>query len=67
MELCGPRRWSGPFVEERNLLHLSGLEPVFLTLANDQLDAQILIYLLQSFTCTCLELYLAHRQEVKLY
>jgi hypothetical protein len=38
-----------------------------LTLANDQLDAQILIHLLQSYTCTCFEQYLAHPQEVKLY
>ena len=37
------------------------------TLANDQLDAQILIHLLQSSTCTCFEQYLAHPQEVKLY
>jgi len=40
---------------------------VALTLANDQLDAQILIHLLQSSTCTCFEQYLAHPQEVKLY
>jgi len=38
-----------------------------ITLANDQLDALILIHLLQSSTCTCFEQYLAHRQEVKLY
>jgi len=38
-----------------------------ITLANDQLDAQILIHLLQSSTCTCFEQYLAHPQEVKLY
>jgi len=38
-----------------------------MTLANNQLDAQILIHLLQSFTCTCFEQYLAHPQEVKLY
>jgi len=37
------------------------------TLTNDQLDAQILIHLLQSSTCTCFEQYLAHPQEVKLY
>jgi hypothetical protein len=37
------------------------------TLVNDQLDAQILIHLLQSSTCTCLEQYFAHPQEVKLY
>jgi len=37
------------------------------TLANDQLDAQIFIPLLQSSTCTCFEQYLAHPQEVKLY
>jgi len=36
------------------------------TLANDQLEAQILIHLLQSSTCTCFEQYLAHPQEVKL-
>jgi len=40
---------------------------VSLTLANDQLDAKILIHLLQSSTCTCFEQYLAHPQEVKLY
>ena len=40
---------------------------IYLTLANDQLDAQILIHLLQSSTCTCFEQYLAHPQEVKLY
>jgi len=38
-----------------------------ITLANDQLDAQILIHLLQSSTCTCFEQYLAHPQEVRLY
>ena len=38
-----------------------------ITLANDQLDAQILIHLLQSSTCTCFERYLSHPQEVKLY
>jgi len=38
-----------------------------ITLANDQLDAQFLIHLLQSSTCTCFEQYLAHPQEVKLY
>ena len=38
------------------------------TLANDQLDGQIfLIHLLQSSTCTCIEQYLAHPQEVTLY
>jgi len=42
-------------------MHLS------ITLANDQLDAQILIHLLQSSTCTCFEQYLAHPQEVRLY
>jgi len=36
-------------------------------LANGQLDAQILIHLLQSSTCTCFEQYLAHPQGVKLY
>jgi len=40
---------------------------VDLTLANDQLDAQILIHLLESSTYTCFEQYLAHPQEVKLY
>jgi len=41
--------------------------PTFITinLANDQLDAQILIHLFQS--STCFEQYLAHPQEVKLY
>jgi hypothetical protein len=38
-----------------------------ITLANDQLDAQILINVLQSSTCTCFEQNLAHPQEVKLY
>jgi hypothetical protein len=38
-----------------------------ITLTNDQLDAQILIHLLQSCTCTCFEQYLAHPQQVKLY
>jgi len=38
-----------------------------ITLANDQYDAQILIHLLQSSTCTCFEQYLVHPQEVKLY
>jgi hypothetical protein len=36
-------------------------------LANDQLDLQILIHLLQSSTRTCFEQYLAHLQEIKLY
>jgi len=36
-------------------------------LAIDQLDAQILIHLLQSYTCTCFEQYLAYPQEAKLY
>jgi hypothetical protein len=38
-----------------------------ITLANDQLDAQTVIPLLQSSTCACFEQYLAHPQEVKLY
>ena len=38
-----------------------------ITLANDQLDAQILTHLLHSSTCTCFEQCLAHPQEVKLY
>jgi len=38
-----------------------------ITLANGQLDAQNLVNLLQSSTCTCFEQYLAHHQEVKLY
>jgi len=33
-----------------------------ITLANDQLDAQILIYLLQSSICACFEQYFAHPQ-----
>jgi hypothetical protein len=37
------------------------------TLANDQRDAQILIHLLQSSTCTCFEQYLPHPHEVKFY
>jgi hypothetical protein len=40
---------------------------IFITLANDQLDAQILTHLLQSSKCTGFEQYLAHPQEVKLY
>jgi len=35
------------------------------TLANDQLESQILIHLLQS--STCFEQFLAHPQEVRLY
>jgi len=38
-----------------------------ITLANDQLDVQIFLHLLQSSTCTRFEQYLAHPQEVKLY
>jgi hypothetical protein len=37
------------------------------TIANDQLDAQILIHLLQSSKYTCFEQYLAYLQEVKTY
>jgi hypothetical protein len=37
------------------------------SLANDQLDAQILTHFLQSSTYTCFEQYLAHPLEVKLY
>ena len=36
-------------------------------LANDQPDAQILIYLLHSSTYICFEQYLTHPQEVKSY
>jgi hypothetical protein len=36
-------------------------------LVSDQLDAQILVHLLQSSTCTCFKQYLAHPHEVKLY
>ena len=43
------------------IVHLS------ITVDNDQLDAHILIHLLQSSTCTFFEQYLAHTQEVKLY
>jgi len=32
-----------------------------------QLDAQMLIHLLQSSTSTCFEQYIAHPQEIKLY
>jgi len=42
-------------------------EYLLVTLANAQIDAQILIHLLQSSTCTCFEQCLAHPQEVKLY
>jgi len=38
-----------------------------MTLANDQLDSQLLVHLLQLSTCTCFEQYLAHPQEFKLY
>ena len=38
---------------------------LIITLANDQIDSQILLHLLQS--STCFEQYLAHPQEVKLY
>ena len=38
-----------------------------ITLANDQRDAQILIHLLPSSTCTCFEQYLVHPEEVKYY
>ena len=75
----GPRGQSGrwwidnlcPF-QESNIhlfifLYISLTVHLSITLANDQLDAQILIYLLQSSTCTCFEQYLAHPQEVKLY
>jgi hypothetical protein len=44
-------------------VHLS----ILVTLGNDELDAQILINILQSSTCTCFEQYLAHPQEAKLY
>jgi len=37
-----------------------------ITLVNDQLDAQIIIHLLQSSTWTCFEQHLTHPQEVKL-
>ena len=55
------RSYSTTFFYVSLTVHLS------ITLANDQLDALILIHLLQSSTCTCFEQYLAHRQEVKLY
>ena len=45
----------------------AGETTIWKTLANDKLDAQILIHLLQSSTCTCFEQYLAHPEEVKLY
>jgi hypothetical protein len=38
-----------------------------ITIANDQLDEQILIHLLQSCTCTCFEQYLAHSHKVIFY
>jgi hypothetical protein len=38
-----------------------------ITLDNEQLGAQIFIYLLQSSTFTCFQQYLAHPQKVKLY
>jgi hypothetical protein len=50
-----------PFFDVSLTVHLS------ITLVNDQLDAQILIHLLQSSTYTCFEQYLTHPQEVKLY
>ena len=54
-----------PFINHRcnnNLLffYVSLTVHLTITLANDQLDAQTLIYLLQSSTCTFLEQYLAH-------
>jgi hypothetical protein len=55
------RRKSLLFYVSLTAVHLS------ITLANDQLDEQILIHLLQSSTCTCFEQYLAYPQEVKLY
>jgi len=51
----------GKYSDVSLTVHLS------ITLANDQPDAEILIHLLQSSTCTCFEQYLAHPQEVKLY
>jgi hypothetical protein len=61
-----PDKWSFILITKRSFdvsltVHLN------ITLANDQLDAQILIHLLQSSTCTCFEQYVAHPQEVKLY
>ena len=57
LELCAVTRgdWCPKFWS--NLL---------VSLANDQLDAHILIDLLRSSTCTCFEQYFAHPQEVKL-
>ena len=49
------------------LVYVSLTMHLSIILANDQLDAQIIIHLLQSSTCTCFEQYLAHPQEVKLY
>jgi len=46
---------------------LDVMDLIYLTLDNDQPDAQILIHLLQSSTFTCFEQYLAHPQEVKFY
>jgi hypothetical protein len=40
---------------------------VLKTLANDQIDAQFFLRLLQTSTCTCFKQYLAHPQEVKFY
>ena len=41
------------------------MQTTLYTLANDQLDARILVHLLQSSTCTRFEQYLAHPQEFK--
>ena len=49
------------------ILYVSLTVHLSITLANDQLAAQILIHLLQSSTCTCFVQYLAYPQEVRLY
>jgi hypothetical protein len=61
-----------PLSRTKHLLVPPGIENInnvqyTVTLANDQLDTQFLIHLLQSSTCTRVEQYLAHPQEVKLY
>jgi hypothetical protein len=60
---------TNPLCKETNYMYFDVSLTVHLsiTLANDQIDAQILIHLLQSSTCTCFEQYLAHPQEVQLY
>ena len=59
--------WSIKDLSRFFCFHVSLTVYLSITLVNDQLDAQILIHLLQSSICTCFEQYLAHPQEDKLY